>query len=90
MSNRKINKLNASEITPGRFIRFDGAEVKVLAVARHTEADYRLVVWSLATHPEEWQASPEGVFKESVISGGRSVQRFRRIDEEVKESSPTQ
>jgi len=71
------------KIIPGHYRRFDGVEVQVICVARHTEGDYSLVIWSAMTQPADWQASPEGVFRETITSGGRQLPRFQRIEEAV-------
>lgn len=70
-------------IIPGRYRRYDGEMFLVHCVAQHTEANYRLVIYhqeSKPDLPEEWQASPDAVFRETVSVNGGQVQRFQRVE----------
>lgn len=72
----------STEITPGLYRRMDGEKFRVVGIARHTEADYNLIVYHPEASPSEWMASPMGVFTEHVPANGSSSQRFVRIEEE--------
>ena len=57
------------QIKPGKWKDEKTGEMLIVtAIAPHTEADYRLVIWHPETTPEDLKATPESVFHESFQS----------------------
>lgn len=67
-----------TDIKPGRWQRNDGARFVVIAVAPHTEANYKLVVYHPENQPDNVMATPTTVWLERR-SGGESY-LFRRVE----------
>lgn len=67
------------EIQPGRYRHFKGNEYEVIGVARHSETDEWLVVYRPLYGEGGLWARPLGMFLETVMVDGHSVQRFQPV-----------
>jgi hypothetical protein len=75
--------MRETDIIQGKWQRRDGLIVKVLGVAPHTEANYKLVIWHPEEKPEELQATPTTVWTELHRAGGYESTLFRKLAEAV-------
>lgn len=67
-------------ISAGRYENVQTGKIfVVLNVAKHTEANYRLVIMHEEDKPSEWEATPETVFEERIIKDKIEATRFRRL-----------
>ncbi|MEC5149474.1 DUF1653 domain-containing protein [Cryobacterium sp. GrIS_2_6] len=67
-------------ITPGRYRHYKGNLYDVIGVARHSETDEELVVYTaLYGDPGLW-VRPLAMFLESVNFDGQAIPRFAPID----------
>lgn len=67
--------MDSRDIT-GTYRHFKGGTYEVLGVARHSETEEELVVYSSASG--EWWVRPREMFFGSTVVDGQSVQRFTR------------
>lgn len=67
-------------ITPGTYRHFKGTLYEVICVAKHTEGDYELAIYTERGSGKYW-ARPVGMFNETVIFNGQQVQRFTKVKE---------
>ena len=68
-----------TEPTPGRYRHYKGNEYEVIGVARHSETDERVVVYSpLYNYSGRW-VRPLAMFVEEVTVNGQRVPRFARV-----------
>jgi hypothetical protein len=75
-----INRSQAA-IAPGRYRHYKGREYTVLGVARHSETLEDLVVYRQEYGDHGLWVRPATMFTEMVDVDGRSVPRFRLLDE---------
>jgi hypothetical protein len=71
-----------AEIQPGRYRHYKGNEYTVLGVARHSETLEEFVVYRQEYGERGLWVRPAAMFAETVEVEGRTVPRFRRIDQE--------
>ena len=71
-----------AEIKPGRYRHYKGNEYTVLGVAHHSETLEELVVYRQEYGERGLWVRPAAMFAETVEVEGRTVLRFRRIDQE--------
>jgi hypothetical protein len=71
----------AAAITPGRYRHYKGNEYTVLGVARHSETLEDLVVYRQEYGDRGLWVRPAAMFAEMVDVEGRSVPRFRLLEE---------
>ena len=64
----------------GRYRHYKGAEVEVLAVAKHSETLEEVVVYKHLDTGEMW-VRPKAMFIEEVEVDGVRQPRFRKLDE---------
>ena len=67
-------------ITPGRYRHYKGNLYDVIGVARHSETEEELVVYTALYGDRGLWVRPLAMFRESVSVDGRTVPRFGRID----------
>ncbi|HEU4808710.1 MAG TPA: DUF1653 domain-containing protein [Homoserinimonas sp.] len=68
--------MNAIDLT-GSYRHFKGGVYEVLGVARHSETEEELVVYSSASG--EWWVRPKEMFFGSTMVDGQEVRRFTKI-----------
>ena len=66
-----------SRALTGSYRHFKGGFYELLGVARHSETEEELVVYSSASG--EWWVRPKEMFFGSTTVDGQEVQRFTRI-----------
>lgn len=66
-------------VTPGLYRHFKGNLYRVLAVARHSETEERMVVYHPEGNPESLWVRPEGMFAEEVEAPEGRRPRFARV-----------
>jgi hypothetical protein len=66
---------------PGRYCHYKGGLYEVLGVARHSETAEELVVYRALYGDFGLWVRPKTVFLETVMVDGKSIPRFRRVDE---------
>ncbi len=71
----------SDDVRPGRYRHYKGRDYEVIGVARHSETDERLVVYRPLYGERGLWVRPAAMFVESVQVDGRTVPRFRRLDE---------
>ena len=67
-------------ITPGRYRHYKGNLYDVIGVARHSETEEELVVYTALYGDRGLWVRPVAMFRESVSVDGRTVPRFAPID----------
>ena len=70
-----------AEIKQGRYRHFKGNEYRVLGMARHSETLEEMVVYQQLYGEEGVWVRPLGMFLETVEVEGKTVPRFRYIEE---------
>lgn len=68
--------MDAIDLT-GSYRHFKGGVYEVLGVARHSETEEELVVYSSASG--EWWVRPKEMFFGSTMVDGQEVRRFTKI-----------
>lgn len=68
-------------LTPGRYRHFKGGEYRVLGVARHSETEEHLVVYTPLYDDSGLWVRPLSMFMETVVRDGKEVARFSLIDD---------
>ncbi len=71
-------------ITPGTYIHYKGGRCEVIGVARHSETLEGHVVYNHVdgdTGLLGMWVRPATMFAENVVVEGKTVPRFRRVDE---------
>lgn len=63
----------------GKYRHFKGNEYEVLAVARHSETDEKMVVYKALYGDGEIWVRPLSMWDETVTRGGESFKRFTYI-----------
>lgn len=71
-----VGDMETSDLT-GSYRHSKGGVYRVLGVARHSETEEELVVYSSASG--EWWVRPKEMFLGSTTVDGQDVQRFTRI-----------
>lgn len=66
-------------VEPGLYRHFKGGTYRVLAVARHSETEERMVVYHPDSQPESLWVRPEAMFTETVPTPAGPQPRFARI-----------
>lgn len=66
------------EVTIGRYRHFKGNEYEVIAIAKHTETEEALVIYTDTTTQKVW-ARPYNMFMEMVEINGKYVPRFTKL-----------
>jgi hypothetical protein len=69
-----------TSITPGRYRHYKGNLYDVVGVARHSETEEELVVYTALYGDHGLWVRPLAMFLESVSVDGRTVPRFAPID----------
>ena len=69
------------QLRPGRYRHYKGGEYRVLGVARHSETEEQLVVYTPLYDDSGLWARPLSMFLETVIRDGNTVARFSYIDD---------
>ena len=69
-----------TEITPGQYRHYKGKLYDVIGVARHSETEEELVVYTALYGDHGLWVRPLAMFRESVSIDGQSVPRFALID----------
>ncbi|MCY7288374.1 MAG: DUF1653 domain-containing protein [Cryobacterium sp.] len=69
-----------TEIAIGRYRHYKGNLYEVLGVARHSETDERMVVYTALYGERGLWVRPLDMFLESVTINGENVPRFALID----------
>lgn len=64
---------------PGKYRHFKGGEYRVIGVARHSETDEKLVVYSPLYGKGGLWVRPLAMFEETVVHEGRKRARFEFI-----------
>ena len=67
------------EIKAGRYRHFKGNEYEVLAVARHSETDEKMVVYKALYGDGEIWVRPLSMWEEIITRDGKSFKRFTYI-----------
>lgn len=62
------------DVVTGPYRHYKGGQYEVLGVARHSETEEELVVYS--SESGEWWVRPRAMFFETVAVGDQTVQRF--------------
>ena len=68
-------------IKPGRYRHYKGGEYEVLGIAKHSETEEDLVVYRQLYGAKGLWVRPKEMFAEMVITEGRIVPRFQRLEE---------
>ncbi len=63
-----------------KYRHYKGNEYRVLAIARHSETDEKLVVYQALYGDGQVWARPLTMWSETVSVGGRQVPRFQLIE----------
>jgi hypothetical protein len=71
---------NEETIKPGRYRHFKGGEYQVTGVARHSESDELLVVYTPLYGDRGLWVRPLAMFTERVIHEGLEQPRFAFVD----------
>ena len=69
-----------TDITPGRYRHYKGNLYDVIGVARHSETEEELVVYTALYGERGLWVRPLAMFLESVSIDGQTVARFAPID----------
>jgi hypothetical protein len=72
-------------LKPGKYQHYKGNYYRVIGVGKHSETSEEFVVYeSLYDHPQShiW-IRPKEMFLEDVLIEGKSIPRFRYIDEAI-------
>lgn len=64
----------------GKYKHYKGNEYEVIGIARHSENLEELVVYKQLYGDFELWVRPKAMFFESIEAGGKSVQRFAKIE----------
>jgi hypothetical protein len=65
----------------GKYQHFKGSYYKVLHLARHSETEEYLVVYHPLDSNNDLWVRPLAMFEESIIRDGKSIQRFKFVEE---------
>jgi hypothetical protein len=68
-------------IHPGRYRHYKGNEYEVIAIARHSETEEKLVIYRKLYDDQSMWVRPYGMFLEDVLVDGRLVPRFEWLEE---------
>ena len=68
-------------VKPGRYRHYKGGEYQVQGVARHSETEEQLVVYTPLYGDGGLWVRPLAMFNETVLHQGREVLRFELIDQ---------
>ena len=68
-------------IEPGRYRHYKGNEYEVIGEARHSETEEPFVVYRALYGEKGLWIRPLAMFFDSVMVEGRSIQRFRRLND---------
>ena len=68
-------------LRPGRYRHFKGGEYRVIGVARHSETDEPLVVYTPLYDSSGLWVRPLSMFLETVERDGKRIARFSLVDE---------
>lgn len=68
-------------IKPGRYRHYKGKDYEVLGVARHSESEEEYVVYRQLYGAGDLWIRPMDMFLESVSVEGKTLPRFRRLEE---------
>jgi hypothetical protein len=66
-------------VKPGRYRHFKGREYRVQGIARHSETDELLVVYTPLYGEDGLWVRPLAMFEETVVRDGRQQPRFEYI-----------
>ena len=58
---------------------FKGNEYRVLGIARDSETQNKLVIYSSTCKPEELWARPYEMFDEIILRDGKEIRRFTEV-----------
>jgi len=61
---------------------YKGTKVKVFCEAIHSESQEHLVIYMHLEDGVTW-ARPKHMFLENIITDGKEVERFKKIDQEI-------
>lgn len=79
MTDTKDKGTEKEKIRPGRYLHFKGGEYAVIGIARHSETQEDLVLYTHAESQEYW-VRPVAMFTEEVEVDGTRVPRFRSLE----------
>jgi hypothetical protein len=65
----------------GKYQHFKGSYYQVLHLARHSETEEYLIVYHPFDSPDDIWVRPLAMFNETIIRDGKSIQRFKHIEE---------
>jgi hypothetical protein len=68
-------------IEPGRYRHYKGRDYEVIGEARHSETEEPFVVYRALYGEKGLWIRPLAMFFDSVMVEGRSIQRFRRLND---------
>jgi hypothetical protein len=70
-------------VQPGRYRHYKGQDYFVLGVARHSETEEELVVYSQEYGDRSLWVRPLAMFLQTVEVGGQPIPRFRYLGPET-------
>jgi hypothetical protein len=70
--------MDASDVT-GRYRHFKGGRYEVIGIARHSETEEELVVYT--SESGDWWVRPSEMFFGTTTVDGRQVERFTRVSD---------
>lgn len=68
-------------IKTGKYQHFKGSYYQVLHLAKHSETEETLVVYHPLEQSDDIWVRPLTMFNETIIRDGRSLKRFKFVDE---------
>jgi hypothetical protein len=67
------------EIELGTYQHYKGNLYTVLGVAKHSETEEALVIYTSHNNPKQWWARPYSMFTETILIDQQSIKRFQKI-----------